>query len=582
MKKLTFIFLSGIGCLSAQLPSYSWHANMGGYFQDEVKSLVVDGSGNTYVAGLFSGTVDFDPGPGTNNIQCNGGTDIFVMKLDPNGNVLWVKDFGSNSSIYEEGANSIALDASNNVIVTGYFKGMIDFDPGPAVYNMSAGGGIGYGTNQVFILKLTSNGDFVWARTPGASNGNSGHSITTDASGNIYTVGSFRSQMWLDFENTDSSVTSLGGEDIFIQKMDANGNYIWGHVIGGSNDQHPTQVVEKNGFVYISGYYEDSADFNPQAGVTLLTGGMEDSPNGFVMRLSTAGNFDWAGSIGMPGYSIAPATSLTVDNADNVYVVGDCRGYMDFDPGAGSAMDTTFNLSFYVVKLNSSGTYIWHRVLETNVNNSYDNHCTYISNDANNTIFITGYFSDSTDFDPGAGVHYMYATGDHDMFIDKLDENGNFIWSTNMGGNNPYTDLDVINCLEVVNDEIYLAGSFANIMDCDPGSNTVNITSNGWADILIMKLGQNNTGMEQHASKQVSVVVYPNPSADMLWIKADQIVLGSQVKVEVTDITGKIIYSVQDTYNGSYTMDVTDYISGIYIISVYSDQNRFTGKLIKQ
>src|SRR5688572_15368244 len=115
MKKFFLLLSTCTTLLFAQLPSYSWHASMGSNYADQARSIAVDASGNTYVAGIFSSTIDFDPGPGTTTVNCNGGYDFFVLKLDPNGNLLWVKDFGSNSSIYDEEADDLVLDANNNI-----------------------------------------------------------------------------------------------------------------------------------------------------------------------------------------------------------------------------------------------------------------------------------------------------------------------------------------------------------------------------------------------------------------------------------------------------------------------------------
>src|SRR5690606_23904636 len=136
------------------------------------------------------GTVDFDPGVGVYNLTSLGYDDIFIQKLDSNGDFLWAKRMGSTGSNI---GHSIAVDTAGNVYTTGTFGGTVDFDPGVGTFNLTSAGGV-----DIFIQKLDSNGDFLWAKRMGGIGREQGSSITIDALGNVYTTGSFEEEVDFD------------------------------------------------------------------------------------------------------------------------------------------------------------------------------------------------------------------------------------------------------------------------------------------------------------------------------------------------------------------------------------------------
>ena len=189
------ILIAGIAILelsnTAIAQTLQWANQMGGTTDDVGASMAVDALGNVYTTGSFTGTVDFDPGAGTFNLTSAGSKDLFISKVDAGGNFLWAKQMGSTQN--EEGM-SIAIDGSGNVYTTGYFRFTVDFDPGPGVFNLTTNPN---GTS-VFILKLNSAGDFVWAKQVGGPGANTSNSMKFDSFGNIYVSGNFDQTTTID------------------------------------------------------------------------------------------------------------------------------------------------------------------------------------------------------------------------------------------------------------------------------------------------------------------------------------------------------------------------------------------------
>jgi hypothetical protein len=583
MKKILLLLALSPAFLFAQLPSYAWHAAMGSNYADQARSIAVDASGNTYVAGIFSTTIDFEPGPGITTVNANGGYDFFVLKLDSTGNLLWVKDFGSNSSIYDEEANDLVLDANNNIYITGSFRGQIDFDPGPAVYNMSSGGGLGYGSPTMFILKLSTNGDFKWARCPGTYMGNSGASITVD-NGAVYTTGSFAGDMDLSMGSGSAIVNNIDQNDIFLVKLDTIGNYLWGKAIGGTEDQNGKGVAVYGGDIFITGVFKDTVDFDPGAGTAILSANASnDLENAFICKFNASGNLTWAKQIGDNPFSNVQGSNLTIDNTGNVYLTGNYRGAVDFDPGAGTQIDSNFRQSIYAVKVDNNGNLIWYNALRAYSNSSV-NQGNAIALDASNNVYLTGTFHDSIDTDGGVGVNKLVAIEYTDIFMVKLDANGNHAWGEQLGGTNNVYDIDAGFDLQVAGNEIYFAGTFENSLDCDPGFGTVTATGNGWNDMLIIKFGQNNTGIIENSGIQISFLLYPNPAENAVYLQVEGLTSDEAIQFQIIDLTGKMLQQkLINAQAGSnqFTIDLANLANGIYMLRLQVSGKWFTRRFIK-
>ena len=250
-----------------------WAKSIGGSSDDEGNSIAVDSSGNVYTTGYFQDTVDFDPGAGTTNLTSAGANDAFVSKLDSSGELIWAKSFGGASP--DEG-NSIAVDSSGNVYTTGFFTGTADFNPGTGITNLAL---VGY--QDVFVSKLNSSGNYVWANSFGVTSYYKySTSITVDSSGNIYTTGT----------NTVLITDPFSfAPNIFVSKLNSSGSLLWEKSFGGSSfDAGWSVAVDSSGNVYTTGYFEGTVDFDPGDGTTNLTSaGANDA---FVLKLSPSGD----------------------------------------------------------------------------------------------------------------------------------------------------------------------------------------------------------------------------------------------------------------------------------------------------
>ena len=191
-----------------------------------------------------------------------------------------VSVFGGASSEY---GYSIAVDSSGNVYTTGYFQGTVDFDPGTGTSNLTSAG-----STDVFVSKLDSSGNFVWAKRLGGASSDYGYSIAVDSSGNVYTTGYFEGTADFDPGAGTSNLTSAGSGDVFVSKLDSSGALVWAKGFGGtSNDRGQSIAVDSSGNVYTTGYFAGTVDFDPGAGTSNLTSAGGDDV--FVLKLTSSG-----------------------------------------------------------------------------------------------------------------------------------------------------------------------------------------------------------------------------------------------------------------------------------------------------
>ena len=330
--------------------NFIWARAMAGPGFDQIWDVAPDEDGNVYVAGSFTNTVDFDPGPGVFNLTVTGNQDVFVAKLDSAGDLIWAGVLGGSGA---EQPRGMALDADGNVYTVGRLQSAVaDFDPGSGVFNLISAGG-----NDIFISKLDSDGDFLWAVVLGDTGQDQASGIAVDGNGDIYTTGSFSGIVDFDPGPGASVLTSTGANDVFVSKLDSAGNFLGAVRMGGSGADIGFDIeVDAGGNVITVGGFRDTADFDPGPGIfNLISAGNQDI---FISRLDSDGSFLGAVSIGGPGGD--NARRATLDTDANIYVAGQFSGTVDFDPGLATASLTSAGgTDAFVLKTDAAGNFVW-------------------------------------------------------------------------------------------------------------------------------------------------------------------------------------------------------------------------------
>ncbi|MCW3104939.1 MAG: hypothetical protein JWO09_3379 [Bacteroidetes bacterium] len=556
---LFYLFLIGMN-VNAQ-PNLAWAKQTGGHSGDIAKDLVTDKWGNVYTTGIFSDTVDFDPGPGIYNLTAAGNTDIFILKQDASGAFLWAKSLGGNM---QDEARSITIDSSGNLYLAGSFEGSADFDPGPPAAVL-----ISSGHTDIFISKFDNNGSLLWVRKAGGRSDDGACSVQAGPRGSVVVAGMFRDTVDFDPGPGIADLLSPGYEDAFIMNLNSSGDLTWVKQLHGPADDIGFSIaLDAPGNCYITGYFNGSVDFNPDPGVFNMSS--MDEEDIFILKLDTAGSFVWARSMG--GSLSNMGLSIATDPYGNVYTTGMFWGTVDFDPGAGTCSITSpGSFDVFISKLDAAGNFVWAKAMQgPSVGEGYS-----IAVDAYSNVFVTGVFWGTVDFDPGVGVYELNPVGNCDIYILKLDASGNFSWAASMGS----TGVDAGYAISVDGyGNIYLCGMFSNAMDADPGSGLFTLTPTGGYDIFIQKLYQGTAAIGE-ANAAAAVSVFPNPSPGIFYISLPQY---EESTIHVYDATGNCVWSAGPQCWGNLQIDLSVQKQGIYFIEVLTRKGKSVRKLVLQ
>jgi len=228
-------------------------------------AIAADPSGNILLTGSFTGTINFDPGPGTFDLTSQLGTGIFALKLDPNGSFLWAKGMLLTSFLPTDfaSASSVSTDSAGNVYLAGAFNGTVNFDPGPGTFTLTPPDDATYGpSGNGFVMKLDPSGNFAWAESPG--NNPFGDSVMVDSSGQVFVSGSIAPEFAVvhpTLLSTGSPVV-LPRDGTFIMRLDSQGE------LQGVKESCASDYVQTDGIaaapggnVAIVGEYTTGQDF---------------------------------------------------------------------------------------------------------------------------------------------------------------------------------------------------------------------------------------------------------------------------------------------------------------------------------
>jgi hypothetical protein len=255
----------------------SFAKQLGGTSTDRGTAVVVDSSKQIYVAGSFSGTADFNPSSSTSNLKSAGGKDAFLARLSSSGAFSYARAFGGKSN---DEAHGVVVDSSRNAYITGYFADTADLNPSSTKANFTS-----KGSNDAFVVRLNSNGNYTWAKTVGGTGDDRGRGIVRQSNGDLAVIGDFNGTVDFDPSSATGNVTSHGGVDAFVLRLNSSGGYKSVVDIGGTGaDRGRAVAVDSADKLYALGQFFESLSLNTGEGeVDLTSAGGEDL---FLVRLT--------------------------------------------------------------------------------------------------------------------------------------------------------------------------------------------------------------------------------------------------------------------------------------------------------
>lgn len=451
---------------------------IGGPGTDVVRGVATDGSGNIYVTGEFTGTVNFAPGGAAQTLTSLGGTDLFLARYTPTGNLTWVVRIGDAG---DEAVAGIGLDIIGNVVIGGSFVGTAEFDPGAGVAAATSNGG-----RDGFVASYTSSGAFRWLRTIGGPLDDEVRDVAVNASGLTYASGTFSGTAVVDAAQS-LAVTSAGGVDGFLAAWSAGGSTRWAFSVGGSGDDEALAVAGTGGAVYLGGAFTGTADFGPGTTTAGLTS--QGGRDAFLARYTDGGALTWVQALGGAGDVIIGPGGVAVGFDGSVYAAGEFAGTADFDGGAGTAARTSSGLSDgFLARYDGAGGIAW----VVAVGGLLADRVHAVAVAPSGDVVVTGSFSGTARFDPGAAATSLNGiglAGAADAFTAQYSASGAFRWATGFGAPVAGAESGAFGAGVAVDADglVLSVGRFFGSADADPGTRQVVLTSLGGADGFVIK-----------------------------------------------------------------------------------------------
>ncbi len=399
--------------------SFDWLLSGGGSTSDKATGIVIDSSGYTYITGYFNEEGYF--GPFYMPLIDLHSKEVFVAKIDPQGNYVWVKR-GSNH--YDDRGLGICLDPMGNVYVTGTCWGGLIFGS-LNVYNST------HFTDQIFVLKLDSNGNEIWLKNAGINetgypyNDDQGFDLTSDRDGNIYVTGFLSNHSSVDHSamfDSISLIVSPNDSLAFLAKLSNNGIWQWVRTNGGLDGYRDNRITTDNeNNIYVAGGFTETKSF----GDSLITS--RGGSDVYVAKYDNQGNFIYVTTAGSPLDD--RANDIAFDGLNHMYITGEFKAHAAFGKDTLNNNGNDDDRDIYVARMDKNGRFEWAKKAGSNSGGDRGNGI--VVNGIGN-VFVTGQYKDTARF--GDSLILKPEPEDIQVFVAGIDTLGKWRWVLDGGG----------------------------------------------------------------------------------------------------------------------------------------------------
>ena len=454
-------------------------------------------------------------------------------------------------------------------MVAGNFVNTLDFNPGSGTNNSTSNG-----SSDIFYLKLNNNGGYLYHKTIGGPTADTCNKIIYDNVNIPYIVGSFRDTV--DF-NPDAGVNNLttgGGIDGFVMKINpSSGGLIWVKQFQSNGANAYINIndigIDSQGNIFLGGNFINSVDIDPSAALLFMSSvnlSSGTAQNIFLIKLDVSGNLS-------DHTTLKPSTScdlvsLKIDSNDNVISTGEFSGNIDFNPGSGvNQINPNGTTRTFIWKLsNIFGFGFVGSYGGNNANWPYD---LYI--DSNDAIYVSGQFAGTADFDINSPSFGLTSAGSYDAYFAKVNSNTTFGFAKAVSG----FDYNIGKGILVNGTSVFTFGNYKATVDLNSDAGTQNVTSNGDYDFFMQRY--TDASLSATSFTNFDFQIYPNPVSSDLSVQTQL----ENFDYSIYTIEGKKVQFGKSEV-GQTTINVSTLPSGMYLIDILSDSNqRSVQKFIK-
>ncbi len=581
MKKTLFLILVNFMLFTshAQTSSFANYGVFGSNSYDYCNAIVPNNAGSFFMAGTFSNTLDFNPSSVVANFTATNYTGFISKYSVSTGVFQGIRLFANTTADSFNFIEDMVIDTQGNWLITGKFKGTVDFDASATVNSLTNVGGIGEFSYDAFICKYSSTGNFIWVK-PIAGNGNQlASDIAVDSANNILCFGQYDNTS-TDFD-AGVAVFNLPNTGLFVTKYDTNGNFIWAKTFSNFSGLGYDLAIDANDNLYFTGGYHFQADFDPGTAVFTLptAGSVPDSfffRDVFILKLNNNGEFLWVKRFGGTGPDFG--NSLAFDNQNNVYCGGEFWNTCDFDTSIAELNITSAGRADgFISKFDTNGNFLNVKT----ISGLKDDYVKNIVIDAGQNLIATGSFLESCNFGSTANpsIQTNVYLSDPALFLVAYDTqnnvsnfkrishhvaDGNTLTGTHLALDSDNNLLAAANFTGSI--PMYLAGNPNPTIF--PGNGSFN-------DFLYVK-DIFTTLSNSDFTTLKNTKIYPNPTNSILNI--DTV---ASANLQISDLLGKVVFE-NKLENGTNALDIGFLKSGIYLAKIQNEKGIYNQKIIKE
>lgn len=456
------LFLAPLLAIAQTNPSLNWVNNYKSEVSDDsypsTQEIISDDTAYVYATGNFFKTMDFDPGEGKDIHTNKGSGDVFVQKIDKtNGDVLWTRTVGGSGP---EFGSVLAVDHNGNVLFGGTFDGSIDLDPTEGVDVRTA-----KGFDDVFVIKLSKDSDYVWGRTIGAAWYDKAFGLAVDADNNVYVGGEFDGgNLYFHDDSEFILERKTVTQSAFVIKISPQGDYVWSYGFSTPNSYlNSVKSLKINASNNLLVYVDLGPNHDLDPGPSVLTIPFESVAVGVIQEVTPDAEL-----VNYVAFPYRQITSMDVDKAGNIYLMGDIsnRDTVDFDPGPDELILHAGFGEDILVKVNADLEFEW-----VNQFRAVDSYWTSVIADEQGNVYAVGSFKNAFHLYRGREKQTTdlilldgFVTGG----VVKYDKDGywqDYYSVASSGGSYAFglaTDDS---------SHIYIGGGFGGVADVDPRDN---------------------------------------------------------------------------------------------------------------
>lgn len=547
--------------LSAQ--TGTWAITAGAGARDYVSDILVDASGNTYVSGYYSDSIEFE----NTKLISQGKNDVYVAKYDPNGALIWAQ---SQGGLENDFSRKLAMDWDGDIILVGDFQDSTIL-AGDTILSLDT---LWYGpyaqTYDVFLMDLAPDGTNNSVFTDGWFSSERVYDLEVDGNADRVMAVTWHTWSWWQ-----DGTPGKGFHDAMIVALDSeatnthpNVNLFFHnrmHAWGKQFDEAREVEVIGDSLYVMGGMFQDTCYFRDST----LYGVTDFEDDIFITTHDDTAGFKWALWGGSSGKD--RMTGMTQDDQGNLYISGT---YLNEFTLGGQSITSAGKLDAFVAKVDLNGNLIWL----TSIGDASFDAIEDIAYRPSGDLIVTGYFQGEMAI--GGSTLTASDSLDQNVFVASIGAStGSVNWSWSGGG----TGIDFGHSLDInASNEIYVLGTYTGTAMFGQQQ----LVSKGSDDVFILHMDENGavSRPEPNMTGIGGLTVYPNPSHDRVKIAFDLQQKG-EIEATVMNLEGKVV--LQKPFGqmvpGAHQLDLdmTGLAPGLYFMRLKAGERFQTVKVVK-